>query len=120
MSRFAFWVAMGVFKVGILACLIALALIARSRAHDGYPAECCDQRHCKPIAAPAREGAYWVLPDKRRFLAGTTRNSSEIGKTGFHLCDWNATDYVPQSYEQSTIVQPKGKPVCLFVPGAEH
>jgi len=99
--------------------LIGMAAVS-AKAHDGYPLECCDQRHCKPIEAPSRQGAHWVLPDGRRFLAGTTRHSSEIKKTGFHLCDWNAGDAVPSNYEPTKIVQPKGKPVCLFVPDAEH
>lgn len=108
------------FILGGMFCIGMLLRMGFARAHDGYPAECCDQRHCKPIDAPAREGAYWVLPDGRRFLAGTARNSSEIGKRGFHLCDWNPGDFVPDSYEKTKIVQPKGKPVCLFVPDAEH
>lgn len=120
MKRAARRLALLVFKFGVLTCLLALSMISHTKAHDGYPFECCDQRHCKPIEAPARQGAHWVLPDGRRFLAGTTRNSSEIKKTGFHLCDWNAGDYVPDNYEKSKIVQPKGKPVCLFVPDAEH
>ena len=97
----------------------AMLLSLAARAHDGYPLECCDHRHCKPIDPPRREGAYWVLPDGRRFLAGTTRASGEIRKLGFHLCDWNSGDTIPQNYEQTLIVQPKGKPVCLFVPDAD-
>ena len=66
--------------------MVALAfgaglLAGKARAHDGYPPVCCNHVHCKPIPPPARDGAYWVLPDKRRFLAGNTRSSGSIGKT---------------------------------------
>lgn len=106
---------------GAILCLVmAFAVASPGQAHDGYPLECCDHRHCKPIDPPRREGAYWVLPDGRRFLAGTTRASSEIKKLGFHLCDWNKGDFIPPNYEQSLVVQPKGKPVCLFVPDADY
>ena len=105
---------------GVIVLAFGAGLLAgKARAHDGYPPVCCNHVHCKPIHAPARDGAYWVLPDKRRFLAGNTRSSGSIGKTGFHLCDWLPTDTIPGNYEQSTIVQPKGQPVCLFVPEAE-
>ena len=99
---------------------ICVCLIWAARAHDGYEPECCNNVHCHPIAAPARSGAYWILPDGRRFIAGSTRNSSTIGKTGFHLCEWQPNETPPSNYEPSRIVQPKNKPVCLYVPDAEH
>lgn len=113
------------FAFALMAALIAgiiigISIASPARAHDGYEPECCNNVHCKPIASPARQGAFWVLPDGRRFQAGTTRHSSVIGKTGFHLCEWGERESIPQTYEQTRIVQPKGRPVCLYVPEAEH
>jgi hypothetical protein len=99
---------------------MAFAVASPARAHDGYEPECCNEVHCRPIPPPARDGAYWVLPDGRRFLAGTTRHSSVIHKTGFHLCEWRQGETIPNSYEQTRIVQKIGTPVCLYVPDAEH
>ena len=109
-----------IFRIGVMVALMGLALVGRARAHDGYEPECCNNVHCKPIPAPARQGAYWVLPDGRRFQAGTTRHSSVIGKTGFHLCEWQEGEPIPRTYEQTRIVQKIGTPVCLYVPDADY
>lgn len=106
---------------GAVFCLVmAFAVASPAQAHDDYEPECCNNVHCRPIDPPRRDGAYWVLPDGRRFLAGTTRSSSVIHKTGFHLCEWRQGEAIPSSYEQTRIVQKIGTPVCLYVPEAEH
>lgn len=104
-----------------LAIIIISAWAPIASAHDGYENECCDHRHCAPYPAHdvRRDGADWILKDGRRIPAASTRHSSRIGKRGFHLCDWNSGDTIPGHYERSTLVHPKGKPVCFYTPDAE-
>lgn len=106
----------------ITAVAVSSWYVSPARAHDDYEAECCNNKHCAPLASDKlhREGPYWVLADGRKILAGTTRSSRLIGKTGFHLCDWQPGDSIPPTYEKQTLVEPKGRPVCLYVPDGEY
>ena len=85
MNRFSFWVAMGIFKFGIITCIIALALIARAKADSSFwdiPAvrACCSE-------ADAVYADDWaILPDGRiaaTVTGGGPRNHSwaPVGRT---------------------------------------
>ena len=92
---------------------LAFALIAApAMAHDWYEAECCNMQDCEPIPANqvTRTPEGWRMPNGYILPYGAGRKTPAQA-SGFHWCRWHR--------EGRPLVQPHGKPVCIYVPESQ-
>lgn len=67
-----------------LVLLSGLALAPRAKAHDWYPASCCSNQDCSPVAeAEVSEDDAWYYYKGRPFAKHATKQSPD-GR--YHVC----------------------------------
>jgi hypothetical protein len=86
------------FLAFVMIVFMVFMLAHAAWAHQNYPSNCCEDRHCRPVACEeiASDGDYWIWHGSR--IEKTKAMPSQDG--GCHVC-----------------ITEKGVMLCIFLGG---